>query len=155
MPRKAKSAIIQLMEQNPNRKTKEELHKRAKNEEKLNFGTDKLVPPNWLKSDARKIFLAIVDMYKDTSFLNNADLVTLTQYCDWYGEYLACNKRLSHGRSHDGKPSPELRMKLQISGELDRLARELGLTPAARSSLAIHLADDDQGKTKEDDEFDE
>lgn len=156
MPRKAQSAIIQLMEKNPNHRTSGELKKRAKNEQKLNFGSENLKPPKWLSAKAKKVFKLIVDLYKETTFLNDADFVTLCQYCDWYSEYLACNTRLKNqGRSIGGKPNPELRMKLQISSELDRLARELGLTPAARSSLAIHLADDDQGKEKEDDEFDD
>lgn len=144
------------MEKNPNHRTKEQLNKRAKNEDKLNFGTDKLKPPKWLSGKAKTVFTQIVDLYKDTTFLNNADFVTLCQYCDWYSEYLACNGRLkTNGRSENGKPSGDLRLKLQISSEMDRLARELGLTPAARSSLAIHLQDDDQHKEVEDDEFDE
>lgn len=154
MPRKAQSSIIQIFEGNPNNKTKKELAKRQKNEQKLNFGTQNLKPPKWLSSGAKKVFLMIVDIYKDTSFLNDADVVTLAQYCDWYSEYLACNNRLKkNGKSIDGKPSPELRLKLQISGELDRLARELGLTPSARASLAIHMNDEDEAKDDDDDEF--
>lgn len=151
MPRSAQSAYLQILEGNPNNKPKKELHKRLKNEKKLNFGTENLVPPNWLSSGAKKVFKQIVDLYSDTTFLNNADVVTLTQYCDWYSEYLACNGRLKkHGKSKDGKPSPDLRLKLQISGELDRLARELGLTPAARASLAIHLNDESDEKDEDD-----
>lgn len=121
-----------------------------KNEKKLNFGTEKLTPPSWLSSGAKKVFIQIVDMYKDTSFLNNADLIILTQYCDWYSEYTACNNRLKkNGRSIAGKINPDLRMKLSISQELDRLGKELGLTPAARASLAIHL-DDEKAETEED-----
>lgn len=156
MPRKAKSALLQIVEGNPNNKPKKELAKRAKNEKKLNFGTKNLVPPKWLSAGAKKVFKQIVSLYSDTTFLNDADLVTLTQYCDWYSEYLACNRRLQkNGRSLDGKPSGDLRLKLQISAELDRLARELGLTPASRSSLAIRLSDDDSDQSDEDDEFDD
>lgn len=161
MARRAQSATLQVLEGNPNNKTKKELKKRIKNEKKLDFGTDKLTPPNWLSKSAKVIFKEIVDLYSKTTFLNNADLVTLTQYCDWYGEYLACNTRLKkNGRSKNGKPNGDMRLKLQISAELDRLARELGLTPAARASLAIHINDElseaqQKQWDKEDDEFDD
>lgn len=156
MPRKAKSAIQQMMDGNPNNRTSKELYKRAKNEKRLEFGNEKLVPPSWLSSGAKNVFKQIVDTYKDTSFLNDADLITLAQYADWYSEYKACNTRLKkNGRSVDGKPSGDLRLKLSISAELDRLAKELGLTPASRASLAIHLNSDSNSDTADHDEFDD
>lgn len=161
MPRKAISATLQLLEGNPNNKTKKELRKRIKNEKRLNFGIDKLKPPKWLSAKAKKVFKMIVDMYKDTSFLSNADYVTLCQYCDWYSEYMACNTRLKgHGRTQKGKPTGDMQLKLKISQELLRLGKELGLTPAARASLAIHLNDElsqaqQKQWDKEDDEFDD
>ena len=142
MPRQASSAIVQILHGNPNRRTKEQLQKRVKNEKKLQFSSDNLKPPSWLSTGAKKVFKTVVDLYKDTTFLNDADVVTLAQYCDWYSEYMACNRRLKkNGRVIGNKPNPDLRMKLQISAELDRLARELGLTPAARASLSIHASD--------------
>lgn len=42
MPRKAQSAALHILNGNPNNKAKKELRKRAKNEKKLNFGSEKL-----------------------------------------------------------------------------------------------------------------
>lgn len=86
MPRKAKSAIQQLIDGNPNRKTSSEISQRVKNEEKLNFGSEKLKPPTWLNSGAKKAFKFIVDTYAETNFFNDADLYVLTRYCDLYSE---------------------------------------------------------------------
>lgn len=72
-------------------------------------------------------------------------------YCDLTKEYKSCNARLKEGRFVEGKPNPDLRLKLQISAELDKLAKNLGLNPAARASLAINMTDDQ--KQDDDDDF--
>lgn len=157
MPRKAKSAIQQRIEGNPNRKTSNELKAREKNEKKLDFGKEELKPPSWLNTGAKKAFKFIVDTYAETSFLNDADLYVLARYCDLYSEYLATNKRLKkNGRSIDGKTSGDLRFKLNLSAEMGKMEKELGLTPAARASLAIHMTEpeNDENKDEFDDDFD-
>ncbi|KFO17854.1 terminase, partial [Enterococcus faecium UC7267] len=50
MPQPAKSAKLQLLNGNPNKKNTEELRKRAAAEDKLKMATDKIKPPLWLKS---------------------------------------------------------------------------------------------------------
>lgn len=158
VPRKAKSAIQQQIDGNPNRKTSTEISQRVKNEEKMNFGSEKLTPPSWLNAGAKKAFKFIVQTYADTAFLNNADLYMLTRYCDLYSEYLACNRRLKkNGRSENGKVSGDLRFKLNLSAELGKMEKEMGLTPAARASLAIHMQTPDEAPDKDefDDDFDE
>lgn len=154
MPRKAKSAIQQMIDGNPNRKTSEELSARVENEKKLSFGAEKLKPPSWLNSGAKKAFKYIVQTYAETTFINNADLYVLSRYCDIYSEYLACNRRLKkNGRSEDGKTAPDLQFKLKLSSEMGKMEKELGLTPAARASLAIHM--ENPKNEVEKDEFDE
>lgn len=154
LPRKAKSAIQQMIDGNPNRKTSSEISQRVKNEKKLDFGAEKLKPPSWLNSGAKKAFEYIVQTYADTSFLNDADLYILARYCDLWSEYRACNTRLKkNGRSEGGKTSGDLRFKLNLSAEMDKMEKEMGLTPAARASLAIHAQTPDSGQ--ETDEFDE
>lgn len=158
MPRKAKSAIQQQIDGNPNRKTSKEISQRVKNEEKMDFGSEKLQSPAWLNSGAKKAFKFIVDTYAETNFLNDADLYVLTRYCDLYSEYLACNRRLKkNGRSEDGKVSGDLRFKLNLSAELGKLEKEMGLTPAARASLAIHMesSEDEPEKDEFDEDFDQ
>lgn len=159
MPRKALSATQQIMAGNPNNKTKKDLHKRLKNEKKLDFGSENLKPAFPLNATAKKAFNAIKKTYAKTSFLNDADAYVLTRYCDLLSEYKACINRLkANGRFSDGKVSSDLRFKLNLSAELGKLEKELGLTPAARASLAIHMNDeDDEKENKSDatDDFDE
>lgn len=154
MPRKAQSAVLQIMEGNRNHRTSEQLHKRVKNEKKLNFGTENLKPPKGMSAGAKKAFSAIVKTYSETSFLNNLDLYVLTRYCDILSEYTACNNRLrKNKRFNDGKLNPDLNFKLKLSSELSRMEKELGLTPAARASLAIHMDEPDEEEAP--DEFDD
>ena len=98
------------------------------------------------------MFKSIVKLFEETDLLNEADINEIARYCDLTQEYKSCNRRLKRdGRSRDGKPNPDLRMKLQISAELDKLAKNLGLNPAARASLAISMTDEQKGD--DDDDF--
>lgn len=150
MPRQAQSAYLQMLNGNPNNKTKKELAKRTKNEKRMEVSNENMTPPSWLSTGAKKEFNRIVDLFSDNKLLNEADITELAMYCDLLSEYRACNTRLKkNGRSVDGKPSPDVRMKLQLSQQIDKLAKNLGLTPSARASMAINL-----DEIEEDDEDD-
>lgn len=152
MPQTAKNVLQLVANGNYNRKPKEELRRRAKNEQKLQVSAEHMDPPAYLDSGAKKQFRAIIKLFKGTDLLNEADVDEIARYCDLTKEYKSCNRRLKRdGRSINGKPNPDLRMKLQISSELDKLAKNLGLNPAARASLAINMTDDQ--KSDDDDEF--
>ncbi|MCM1532786.1 MAG: phage terminase small subunit P27 family [Ruminococcus flavefaciens] len=152
MPQTAKNVLQLVANGNYNHKTKDELKRRAKNEEKLRVSAEHMDPPNYLDPGAKKMFKSIVKLFAKTDLLNEADIPEIARYCDLTMEYKSCNTRLKrNGRSINGKPNPDLRMKLQISAELDKLAKNLGLNPAARASLAINMTDDQ--KSDDDDEF--
>ncbi len=152
MPRTAQSAYLHLLQGNPNRKTKKELKKREKNEKKLAVSAENINPPTWLSTGAKKEFNRVVKLFDKTQLLNEADITELALYADLTMEYKSCNTRLKkHGREHDGKPSPDIRLKMQLSQQIDRLAKNLGLTPTARASMAIHA--DDNEKEGDDDDF--
>lgn len=139
-----------MLNGNPNNKTKKELAKRTKNEKRMEVSNENMTPPAWLSTGAKKEFNRIVDLFSDNKLLNEADITELAMYCDLLSEYRACNTRLKkNGRSVDGKPSPDVRMKLQLSQQIDKLAKNLGLTPSARASMAINL-----DEIEEDDEDD-
>lgn len=151
MPQTAKNVLQLVANGNYNHKTKDELKRRAKNEAKLAVSADHMDPPNYLTPGAAKMFRSIVKLFKGTDLLNDADVNEIARYCDLTSEYKSCNSRLKRdGRSINGKPSPDLRMKLQISAELDKLAKNLGLNPAARASLAINMTDNQQGGDEDD-----
>lgn len=151
MPRTAQNAILSIIQGNPNNQTKKELHKRLKNEKRMAVSDEHIEPPAFLSTGAKKEFNRIKDLFAGTHVLNEADTAELAMYCDLLMEYKSCNTRLKkHGREQDGKPSPDIRLKMQLSQQIDRLARNLGLTPTARASMAIH-ASDEEGD--DDDEF--
>lgn len=56
MPQPAKSAKLQLLNGNPNKKNTKDLKKRAEAEEKLQMRTDKIKAPNWLDNTAVRAF---------------------------------------------------------------------------------------------------
>lgn len=151
MPRQAQSAMLSILNGNPNNKTKKELHKRIKNEKKLSVSAKDVVPPSWLSTGAKNEFKRIVKLFSDTELLNEADIAELAMYSDLLMEYKSCNARLKkHGREKAGKPSPDIRLKMQLAQQVDKLAKNLGLTPTARASMAIH-ANDDKGVDDDDD----
>lgn len=151
MPRHAQSALLSIVNGNPNNKTKKELHTRLKNEQRLAVSNKNIDPPSWLSSGAKNEFNRIVKLFADTQLLNEADITELAMYSDLLMEYKSCNTRLKkHGREKDGKPSPDIRLKMQLSQQIDKIAKNLGLTPTARASMAIH-ADDEKGVDDDED----
>ncbi|VTZ90392.1 phage terminase small subunit P27 family [Limosilactobacillus mucosae] len=144
MPRTAQSAYLHVLQGNPNNKTKKELSRRIHNEERMQVSAENMKPPFGISAGAEKEFKRIVKLFKPTQLFNEADVAELAMYCDLLMEYKACNTRLKkHGREKDGKPSPDIRLKMQLSQQIDRLARNLGLTPTARASMAINAKDEE------------
>lgn len=50
MPQPAKSAKLQLLQKNPNKKNVKDLKKRAEAEERLQMKSDNIRAPEWLKA---------------------------------------------------------------------------------------------------------
>lgn len=154
MPRSAQSALLQVLEGNPNNKTKKELKKRQKAEKEMLVSAENMTSPSWLDKTAQKEFSRVVDLFKDTTLLNEADIFTIAQYADLTSEFISCTRRLrKNGKTIGGKPNPDLRLKLQLSAEIDKVTKTLGLTPAARASLAIAKSNIEDDHTEGDDDF--
>lgn len=152
MPRTAQSAMIHILEGNPNNKTKKELSKRLKNEKSLELSSDNIVPPSWLDSGAKKEFKRIVLIFSKSKLLTDADINLLAIYCDTLSDYKSCNTQIKkRGRMVKGRVNPFVREKRSLADLLDKYARQLGLTPAARASLAINMNDDSGGGDDDDD----
>lgn len=152
MPRQAQSALLQILNGNPNNKTKKELNKRLKNEKSLLVSAKNIVPPAWLNATAKKEFNRVVKLFKDTTLLNEADIFTLTNYADLVSEYRMCTLRLNKNKRFiDGKLNPDLRLKVKLSAEIDKLTKNLGLTPAGRASLAIKSTSKEKQKHETED----
>lgn len=152
MPRTAQSQMIHVLEGNPNNKTKKELHKRAKNEQNMIVAHDKVTPPAWLDTGAKNTFKEVANYLVEAQIVNNLDVTALAIYCDTYYDYKACKRQIKkNGYMIKGKINPYVKEKRNDAILLDKYGRQLGLTPQARVSLAIHIDTDDKGG---DDEFD-
>jgi len=152
MPQRAKSAALHLLEGNPNNKTKKELHKRQKNEQKLTISAENITAPSWLSSGGKTEFERIKSLFDPAHLLTDADVNLLAIYCDTLMDYKGCIAEVKkRGRSIQGKPNPFWREKQKLAPLLQKLGSELGLSPSARASLAINMEDDSPGD--DDDDF--
>ena len=152
LPKHASNALLQIVngyDDDSGKRGRREVERRKNNEDKLKISAGNLTPPHWLSPGAKKEFNHIVELFGETELLTEADTNTLAQYCDLLGEYKSCNTRpKKYGRAPDGKTNPDIKLKLSISQAMQRLVKDLGLSPAARASLAINMRDD--GEDEED-----
>lgn len=154
MPRSAQSAMLHILEGNPNNKTKKELSKRKNNEKKLAVSAENVDPPSWLSTGAKKEFNRIKVLFSNTQLLTEADIVTLSIYCDTLMDYKACNVQIKkHGRMVEGRVNPFLKEKQKLADLLNKYANQIGLTPAARASLAINLNEDSGDDSDDGEDF--
>lgn len=152
MPRTAQSAMIHILEGNPNNKTKKELYRRQNNEAKLAVSNKNIVAPPWLSTGAKNEFNRIKDLFETTNILTEADINILATYCDTLMDYKSFKAQVKkHGIMMDGKINPAIRQKQKSAELLNKLGNQLGLSPTARASMAISL--EDQGESKDDEEF--
>lgn len=142
MPRSAKSAALHLLQGNPNNLTKKEIFKRKKNEEKLEISSENVVAPTWLSPSAKKDFYRVKKILAPAGILTDGDVDLLAIYCDTLSDYKAAVRSVKKSRTIKGKLNPFLHEKQKLAPLLNKQANELGLTPAARASLAIHMDDE-------------
>src|SRR5690625_586590 len=103
----AKSAKLQLLQGNPNKRNTNELKKRAEQEEKMKMSADHVVPPSWLSKTAKKEFKRLAELLLEVELINNADVGHLALYCDAYSNYISYKNQVKRkGMWIDGKPNP-------------------------------------------------
>ena len=153
MPTPAKSAMLQLIQGNPNRRTKEQLNKRAENEKKLQMQAraENIKPPSWLPTMAKKEFKRLAQLLIEVELINEADIDHLAAFCDAYAQYVQYTKEIKRtGLWVDDKPNPMIMRKKDAAAQMRSFGADLGLSPSARARLAIKMSGDD----KDDDEDD-
>lgn len=166
MPQPAKSAKLQLLNGNPNKKNTAELKKRAVAEEKMKMAIDKVKPPTWLDATGKATFNFIAEELLLVELVSNPDIHLMALYSSWYSQYISLEKQLRKLRREyklnyeiakaeaesNGEPfnepneligNPLSRQMDTASRNLRTLANDLGLSPSARAKLAIKLAEDD------------
>ena len=92
MPRPAKSAALQLIQGNPNKKNTKELAARAKHEKKLKMRSENIKPPTWLDKVAKKEFKRIAALLSEVEIMTEADISMLAAYCNAYSQYISITK---------------------------------------------------------------
>lgn len=151
MAEPAKSARLQLLQGNPNRRTKEELNKRAEQEKKMNMSAENVKPPAWLDTNGKKEFKRLAKLLTEVELVNDADVAHLAVYCDSYSQYLNFKKQVEENGMWIGeKPNPFILRMKDAAAQMRSYGSDLGLSPSARAKLAINLGDD---KNDEDDDF--
>lgn len=157
MPTPAKSAMLQLIQGNPNRRTKEQLNRRAENEKKLQMQAlaENIKPPSWLPSMAKKEFKRLAKLLLDVELINEADIDHLAMYCDAYAQYVTYDKEIKKtglwiATATGDKPNPFIMRKQHAAAQMRTFGSDLGLSPSARARLAIKLNGDDKADDEDD-----
>lgn len=91
---------------------------------------------------AQQAWKQVVRELGDSGILAAADAHVLRLYCDWYARYVEASELYAQGsplmRKHGFLVKNPLHQVVRDSSEQVRmLARELGLSPAARANLQI------------------
>ncbi|URM20345.1 phage terminase small subunit P27 family [Bacillus subtilis] len=152
MPRPAKSATLQLIQGNPNKKNTEELAARAEHEKKMKMRSDNIKPPTWLDKVGKKEFKRVAALLTEVEIITEADISMLAAYCNAYSQYVSISKIIeedgimvhTEGKDEDGKPiklvgeeHPLLKRQKNYFDQMKSAANDFGLTPSARAKLAI------------------
>ncbi|EMS74031.1 phage terminase small subunit P27 family [Ruminiclostridium cellobioparum] len=120
--------------------------------------------PSWLGPKGKEEYKRIAELLlKEGKEFTEKDYKTLELYADSYDKWLRCEKFLKkNGYSYickSGYPSqyPEVTISSNAQKTMLTCARELGLTPAARSRMNKNSPanDDDSNKTQDEKDMDE
>ena len=149
MGQKAKPVALHLVGGNKSCLRKSEIEARKKAEARLRPGTDKVKPPTWLSSQAKREFNRIVKEFGavEADLLTNVDVDLLATYCDAYVLYQECTKIVAQeglmveytnkAGAENAVPHPLLTKKKAAFDQMRACAIEFGLTPSARARLAL------------------
>ncbi|NPC90956.1 phage terminase small subunit P27 family [Bacillus sp. WMMC1349] len=169
MPRPAKSAALQLIQGNPNKKNTEELATRAKYEKQMKMRTENIKPPSWLDDKvAKKEFKRVAALLSEVDLITEADINMLATYCKIYSRYISITKKIdedgiminTEGCNENGQPiksvgeeHPLLKREKNYYDQMISAANHFGLTPSARAKLAITKTQEEREKTAAEKEF--
>ncbi len=147
MGRKAKPIHLHLLEGNRSRLTKQEIEERVEAEKKLRPNKDRVRPPVWLDSIAKKEFKRIAKELDELDLVTNIDINALATYCDAYSDYIECTKIIKEeglmveytnkAAETNRVPHPLLTKKKQLHEQMKTLAVEFGLTPSSRAKISM------------------
>lgn len=100
-------------------------------------------PPEILNEHGKETWRRMVSMMGKCGVLTQADLETLTVYCQSYGEWYALAAEAKGAApiietEYGPKANPIFRMLNAAADKLRKLAVEFGLTPCSRTRLKVN-----------------
>lgn len=153
MARKAMPTHLKVLTGKSNM-TKAEIESRKKAEERLKPKANKLKPPKWLDKDGRKEWRAVAPELERLGLLTDVDVSALAIYCDAVSRYAEATKMIQeegavveHTNTADATNlvrSPWVQVANQYATIIRQYLAEFGLSPSARASLAIKIAEDEE-----------
>lgn len=147
MGRSAKPVVLQLLEGNKGKYSKAQLQERLERENLIKPNTDKIKPPSWLSSFAKREFKKMVKELLEVDLMTNVDVNAMAMYCDAYANYVECTKIIQEeglmveytnkAAETNKVPHPLLTKQKALFEQMKSLSNDFGLTPAARAKIAI------------------
>lgn len=121
--------------------------------------TERPEPPNFLCEEAKVYWERLCPILEDMGLLTLADGDMLATYCQSLARLAQCERVINEeGLSYtiykdDGSISmirirPEARHAKELSAVVNRLGKEFGLSPSARSHLNVDAANRPRGKSE-------
>lgn len=141
MAQPAKSAKLQLLQGNPNKKNVDELKRRAEAENKLKMANNNITAPKWLDKEGKAAFNKIKKELIEIDLIANADVYHIALYADAYSKYVAMNQKIAEDglQDEEGFPHPLLVRMEKQAAQMRAFGSDLGLSPSARAKLAIKI----------------
>lgn len=166
MPQPAKSAKLQLLNGNPNKKNTKELKQRSEAEERLKMKSDAINAPPWLDKTGKQAFEFIKSELLSIELVQNPDIYSMALFADSYSQYVDLKRQLKKMRTLHKKEYKRQKLAFEkdgtevsiepelfgnpLSKQMDTCAKnirlfgtDIGLSPASRAKLAIKLAQDE------------
>lgn len=145
MPQKMKLTTDKNARPYQRRRT-EALQKDAKDKKQLQS-----TPPKILKGKARYAYTQLYPVLKESGFITQADIDTVTLFCMQVQNYKdAYQNIVGEGASVKGRPNPFIKTLNDVTKSVQLFADDLGLTPAARARLLETVEQDDGGESMSD-----
>jgi len=97
--------------------------------------------PGWLEKEAKKEWRRLCKALDEMGILKDVDMVVFADYCQSYARWRQAEEFLSERGLFYITPSgypqqfPQVQIALNYSKQMIQHAKEMGLTPAARSRL--------------------
>lgn len=109
-------------------------------------------PPKALKGKARYAYTQLYPILKESGFVTQADIDTVTLLCMQVQIYKEAYESIAEHniQDEDGNKNPAVKMLDDATKSFRGLADDLGLTPAARARLMETVSDDDDGESMSD-----